>query len=489
MKSTNESSSQSIRRMRCDVLVVGGALAGLSAAIAARQGGADVLLLSEGQPGRSGSTLYANGYITSCPADQQDVLAEQILWTGGYLANPDLVRVLVERIGAANEQLQSWGLRMQPVAETQQPSGLQMERVPRQPKGLAMGQVLAKQAVYEGVNVHAPYSVITLLRHPQTGILGALAVDMTSQELVAIAAPQVILATGGGARAFAHSDNPAGTTGDGFRLALEAGAELVDIELINFNVPDVGVDSILAAGPESIEDQGGAHYFLGGIRIDESARTKVPGLLAAGEATGGVFGAARLGGSALAECLVFGLVAGETAAQQNVNRSVQNELLEAELAQATAVWLPSTTGKVLAIADQQAEIQNIAWKQVGFVKDAANLQAAVHDLEAKLALIEQWRASSPAELVRLQKLRSILLTVLAAAAASLLREESRGNFWRSDYPRPDSLNALYNSITCWADDQIRVTKQPLPATNVEGKAPIRVAPGCLRYDFSLGKHK
>ncbi len=470
-----------------DILVVGGALAGLAAAIGAREDDADVLLVSEGSPGHSGSTLYANAYITSCPQGQENVLAEQILWTGGYLANPELVDVLVHRTEAANKLLLKWGLGMRPIGDPDKPGGLQMDTVPGQPKGAALGRVLADQAETRGVRMHTPIAVVSLLHGPDSGICGALAVDMKAGKLVAIAAPQVILATGGGAAAFARSDNPRGTTGDGFRLALEAGAELVDMEFINFNVPPLGVDSILAAGPESIGDAGSAHYFLGGVRIDSAAQTQVPGLLAAGEVTGGVFGAARLGGSALADGLVFGLRAGQTAAAQQPARSHRAEDFAVRLAEGLASFQRGDTVTAAALDAQTAEIQNIAWKQVGFVKDAANLQAAVESLAEKHRLSGRWQAADAADLVRLQKLRSILLTALTAAQASLLREESRGNFWRSDYPQPHAADGRFNSVAQLQDGDVQVSRRLCSGQPPAEPAPMRLAPGCLRYDFSLGR--
>jgi len=476
---------QPIRREKTDVLIIGGALAGLSAAVAARRhGGADVTVLSEGEPGRSGATLYANAYITSCPPDKQDVLYRQILWTGGFLAEPALVERLVQGIEAGNRQLMDWGLPMQKAEATRMPSGMQMELAPGQPKGYLLGQTVAAEARRQGVSVRSPYTAITLLTDRGHGVVGALAVDMQAGEVTAFESGQIILAAGGGAGAFARSDNPPGTVGDGYRLALEAGAELTDMELINFNVPPVGVHNILDRGPGMIADSGGAHYFLGGIGIDAAAHTGVPGLLAAGEVTGGLFGAARLGGSALAECLVFGLQAGETAAAEGKGRHVPGPIFEKALAETAARWKEDGDHGGQTLDSLKRDIQTVAWTKSGYVKNEQTLREAVAVLTECSAAAERRASSSVAELAATAKLRSMAVTTLTAARAALLRCESRGNFWRSDYPQPDLVQGLFNSIARIKDGELVLEKRrrahPMPGRS----APIRIGPGCLRYNFS-----
>ena len=59
----------------------------------------------------------------------------------------------------------------------------------------------------------------------------------------------------------------------------------------------------------------GAHYFMGGLRIEPDASTSLPGVFAAGECSGGIHGANRLAGNALSENQVFGAIAGRSAAR------------------------------------------------------------------------------------------------------------------------------------------------------------------------------
>ena len=64
-----------------------------------------------------------------------------------------------------------------------------------------------------------------------------------------------------------------------------------------------------------------AHFFMGGVGVDENAQTSLPGLFACGEVVSGLHGANRMGGNALTECLVFGRVAGRHAAQYALTQS------------------------------------------------------------------------------------------------------------------------------------------------------------------------
>lgn len=65
-----------------------------------------------------------------------------------------------------------------------------------------------------------------------------------------------------------------------------------------------------------------AHFFMGGVEIDESCRTKIPGLFACGEIVWGIHGANRLGGNELIECLVCGSISGQSAAKYALTKEL-----------------------------------------------------------------------------------------------------------------------------------------------------------------------
>ena len=476
-----------VRIERTEVLVIGGALAGLAAANAAADAGAGVMLMSKGKPGHSGSTLYIGGYITWCPPGQEQLLCDQIRWTGGYLGDPSLVSVLAENINEANQRLVGWGLAMNALAPTDKPTVAEVDCPPRQPKGYLLGKVMAERAAQQGVDMRAGLSVVALLAGEDGEVCGALAVDNEASEFVAVQAGQTIVATGGGARAFARCDNPRGTTGDGFLLALEAGASLVDMELINFNYEYSDMEAALERGPSVVGERGTAHYFLGGIKIDEYGRTRVPGLLAAGEVTGGLLGAARLGGSALAECLVFGLRAGEAAALGSVDGTVEADVFQTiaeTAADSQCAKLAAGVGETLS--DVSNRIRQTAWVCGGVVKDEAYLRRGLDALYELSETVDSLQVAHVSDLSQLHEIRSIYFAVLASMEAACLRRETRGNFWRSDFPSPDREAGAYRSIVFWNDGRLRVVQRPLPAEMPLNDYPIRIGPGCFGYDFSNG---
>lgn len=477
----------SLRLEQTEVLVVGGALAGLAAANAAADAGAEVLLLSKGQPGHSGSTLYIGGFITWCPPGQEQLLYDQVRWTGGYLGDPRLVRVLAEGIGEANFRLKGWGLGMTPNEPIDKPTTAELESPPHQPKGYLLGRVMAERAAEQGVCLREGFSVVSLLTTDDGDVCGALAIDQETGEFIAVQAGQTVLATGGGARAFARCDNPRGTTGDGFLLALEAGAALVDMELINFNFEVSDMEEALERGPAAIGDRGTAHYFLGGIRIDEHGRTRVPGLLAAGEVTGGLLGAARLGGSALADCLVFGLRAGEAAAHSSVDGAVESGVFQTIAEAAVSSQCERVAADAgPAVSDVYSRIRQTAWASGGVVKDEGNLRQGLDTLYGLSEMLEDLRVPAAKDLALLLETRSVYYTALASMEAACLRRETRGNFWRSDFPCPDREAGAFRSIVFWDDGRLRAVQRPLPEAMPLNDYPIRIGPGCLGYDFTSG---
>ena len=466
---------------RTDVLVVGGALAGLSAAASASEAGAETLVLSEGEPGQSGATHYANAYITGCHSSQIDSLVEQVLWTSGFLADPALVRTLAEDIEGAVEWLQGIGLTMEPVGDMNRPFGWKMQQLEGQPKGASIGRFLTEECKRLGVQMEGDTQALSLLKD-DGGVRGALLWQSRQQCLLVVHASAVILATGGGARCFSRSDNPKGTVGDGFRLAVEAGASLIDMEMVNYNVPAVKTEAILRLGPTMIGSEGSAHYFCGGIRIDSDGWTGVPGLWAAGEVTGGVFGAARLGGTALADGLVFGRRAGKGAAHglRSGNGFVDINALAASFPQEVS----SDPAETRWLAETESRIGNTLWQHCGFVKSGERLLQGQEDIASILGSFGEHQPRSLEAMAKLAKISSMAVTGAAILTASLQRQESRGNFWRSDYPEPDLSQGLFRNVLHVENGVWQLTKETVDHPMPAWQGPIRLAPGCLSYDFA-----
>src|SRR5690606_12675698 len=124
-----------------------------------------------------------------------------------------------------------------------------------------------------------------------------------------------------------------------------------------------------------------AHYMMGGVIFNPDCTTELPGLFAAGEDTGGVHGANRLGGNGVANSTVFGGIAGDTMARWVAGRTFQ-ELDTGRIAAAIAATerpfsLPA--GNIQALRDKLAECM---WNDAGIVRDVAGLRRAAAEVEA-----------------------------------------------------------------------------------------------------------
>jgi aspartate oxidase len=189
-----------------------------------------------------------------------------------------------------------------------------------------------------------------------------------------------------------------------------------------------------------------AHFFMGGVRIDDQGQTDLPGLYACGEMVWGLHGANRRGGNALTECLVSGLLAGSRAAVQSRKEAISLPPPENRPPE----YAPASP--LVSIRVFQKELRDIAWKKAGVVRTGTGLREGLReilDLERRTAAL---RASNIQERKWLNDLQSAALVVKAILTASLEREESRGSFIRKDYPREDNPQWLRNSCLTYGPE-------------------------------------
>jgi len=179
-----------------------------------------------------------------------------------------------------------------------------------------------------------------------------------------------------------------------------------------------------------------AHFTMGGIVVDEEARTSVPGLFVCGEVSGGAHGANRLAGNALAEVFTMGRVAGENAALLALETSPEKPD-PAEVA-AEKKRLESLLGEREGnLGELLRSLKEVAWYQAGIIRHRADLEEAVEKIKGIRLLAREVRAPDIKGLVTRLELDNMLLVAEMVSRAALERSESRGAHYRDDYPGED----------------------------------------------------
>src|SRR5208337_2199597 len=248
----------------CHVLVIGSGGAGVRAAIEASQYG-DTVLISKTIVGKGGCTPMAEGGYNAVLREEDScgIHYEDTMKGGAYLNDPELVNILVKEAPLRMGDLVKWGAVFDFTDSdevAQRPFGGQ--RFPRtcyagDRTGHEMMITLVEQLDAADVSKLEEVTVIDLLKDGDR-VAGAMALDENGA-LVVHKADSTILATGGGARVYDVSTNSSSGTGDGFAMAYRAGAELVDMEMIQFH-PTGAVYPFDARGrliTEAVRGEGG----------------------------------------------------------------------------------------------------------------------------------------------------------------------------------------------------------------------------------------
>lgn len=198
---------------------------------------------------------------------------------------------------------------------------------------------------------------------------------------------------------------------------------------------DMGFD--LAAGRVPVVPT--AHYMMGGLVFRPDGSTALPGLFAAGEDTGGVHGANRLGGNGVANSTVFGGIAGDTMAawvpREGALVEPDGVALEAAIAALEAPFARPARN----LSPLRDALQELMWDKAGILRDAAGLAEAASGLDALEAELDSSGVDGANRAFNLTwhdwlNLKSLLLVSRAIVVASQAREESRGAHWREDFP-------------------------------------------------------
>jgi len=227
-----------------DVLVIGAGGAGLRAAISASAEGATVGLVCKSLLGKA-HTVMAEGGVAAALAnvDGRDTWRVHFADTmrgGQYLNNWRMAQLHAQQAPDRVRELEAWGALFD-----RTPDGRILQRnfgghaYPRlahvgDRTGLEMIRTLQDHGIHQGVDVHMECTVTTLLKDGDR-VVGAVAYDRDRGRFRVFRAKAVVLATGGIGRAFKITSNSWEYTGDGHSLAYHAGAELVDMEFVQFH--------------------------------------------------------------------------------------------------------------------------------------------------------------------------------------------------------------------------------------------------------------
>ncbi|HEV7238426.1 MAG TPA: fumarate reductase/succinate dehydrogenase flavoprotein subunit [Thermoanaerobaculia bacterium] len=211
-----------------------------------------------------------------------------------------------------------------------------------------------------------------------------------------------------------------------------------------------------------------AHYAMGGIRVDpETGASTVPGLYAAGECTGGMNGANRLGGNSLSDLIVFGRRAGMGAAEfakQNVTVPAVNEEEIERHARRTMAPFERRGEDPYAV---HAALQEVMAKYVGIFRSEEDLEEGLRQLSLIRERVENTHVEGSVmfnpgwHLAR--DLENLIICAEATCRAALLRKESRGAHSRTDFPKEDPQLGTVNMSVRKDAAGMAVSPTPCPS--------------------------
>ena len=480
-----------------DVLVVGGGIAGLRAAVAAKSAGSSVALITQSHPTRSFSVTIQDGINSAAGSDDRwETHAEDTLAAGDGLNVISVVQEICREAEATVAELDRMGVpfnRQGTALHRVQLEGSTHARASYvdDSAGLAVTQTLYEQAIGGQIDIYNEWIVVSLIVDdgPCTGVV---ALELATGKLAAFGAGAVVLATGGPRRAFEPSTASLQCSGSGIAIGYRAGADLADMEFVQYaqavlkdrrlaltpllwargatssasgvrigeslgaseagdRFPDTIHKVKALAGLDLITDEipvmSAMSRLLGGVAVDGDGATSVPGLFAAGEGAGnGFHGAFGLHGNFLLASVASGKAAGSSAAQHARTTShgdpgeEPSKLMDAAISD--AFGRPGGA----PVAALRQELAGLMDAKVGMSRNAVGLGEAVERIAAMKEEHAKLGAGSSDKdynfgLVQYLELGWLLDVSEAITASALERTESRGVHVRTDYPQADANQA------------------------------------------------
>ena len=524
--------------------------------IEAHDAGAHVLIISKSRKGDP-HTVLARGGINAAlgtmdPEDNWMIHAVDTLREGEFLADYERVEVLCRNASDAVNELVNWGARFHREKDgrlTQRFFGAHTYRRTvfyEDWTGEEIISVLIDQVSQRKIEIVDDVYITKLLKSGYVlekkesveEVKGAIGIDFKKNEIVIFECKSLILAAGGYTRVYAVSSSRIFENyGEGVTLAYEAGADLVDMEMVQFHptgmvwpekaLGTLATEAIRGEGgillnsqgerfmknyyPERMElgprdivaranyneivagrgtEHGGvwldvthlskekildrlptmyeqfkkidgidiskdkmevgptAHYSMGGVVVDIKCRTKIRGLFAVGEVISQIHGANRLGGNSLLDTVVFGKIAGGEAAR------LAKELAEIKTTEPSQLGSNENNQKefddeVFIVKEPitfRNEIQELMKQNAGIIREETKLQNGLkrilelkNEFYSKDNISKEFKIDdgNGEDIFLTWEVKSSLVVCEAIIRGALMRQESRGSHYRSDFPKLD----------------------------------------------------
>ena len=531
-----------------DVLVIGSGAAGLYAALCIPSNYRVGVITKKEL--KTGASDWAQGGIAAAinPEDSPQFHLDDTLKAGAGLCDRQAVSFLVENAKAAIDSLVEMGVAFDR-KEQDAKLAMTLEAAHSRPRvlhaadttGRAIVSILKEQVLQRSnIEVLSQAFALSLWRDQATGRCQGISL-LHQQQIRWLKSPVVILATGGGGQVFSQTTNPSVSTGDGTAIAWRSGANLRDLEFVQFHPTALTVpnaprflisEAVRGEGAHLVDDQGdrfafnyhpdgelaprdivsraifthlqntgapnvfldlrpipedkiryrfpniikrcqkwgidvfttpipvtpAAHYWMGGIAVDTTNQTSIPGLYAVGEtASTGVHGSNRLASNSLLECVVYAA----QLATLEIDPLIESPITEAsvkswsdrdwqadrEIVQTIRKQLPKLVWKSAGICRVQADLESA-------IKQAKLWQQQLNDLDwadytIKLEANQQVQLPS-IELEQDLRLYAETLNLVDIGylilKSALFRNESRGGHYRLDFPEQDDSWLVHTLI-------------------------------------------
>lgn len=223
-------------------------------------------------------------------------------------------------------------------------------------------------------------------------------------------------------------------------------------------IPDIKEDAL--------ETAPACHFWNGGVRINSRCETTVPGLFAAGEGTASIHGANRISGNALTMTQVWGPRAGESAAK--FARATSHEQIDPEQVAALKQKLLSGFERRGGVSPIQTRkrLRDLAFQKVGVVRNAEGLTAALNTLPelreaASCPELQYTGRVYNQEWVEAIQNKNLVTVLEMVARASLMRTESRGALYRTDYPKVNNIEWTRHIVIRKVDGEMELSSRPV----------------------------